>query len=164
MQPRPEGATITAPRELRSEPLSALGRHVPLTVEAGARLDAVLDAMRGARGDCALVVRDGRLVGIFTERDVLLKVLGRAVDPATAVDALMTPDPVTLEPEATIRDAIALMDQGGFRDVPLVDPDGRLQGLVRQQDILAYVAEAFPEEILNLPPRPHQRMEEPEGA
>jgi hypothetical protein len=37
-------------------------------------------------------------------------------------------------------------------------------GLLRSQDVLEYVAEAFPEEVLNLPPRPHQKMEEPEGA
>ena len=37
-------------------------------------------------------------------------------------------------------------------------------GIVRQQDLLKYLAEAFPEELLNLPPRPHQRMKESEGA
>ena len=42
--------------------------------------------------------------------------------------------------------------------------DGQLVGVVRQQDIIKYLAESFPEELLNLPPRPHQRMKEPEGA
>ncbi len=48
--------------------------------------------------------------------------------------------------------------------LPLVDGAGNLVALLRQQDVLEFVAEAFPEEILNLPPRPHQLMEEPEGA
>jgi CBS-domain-containing membrane protein len=56
------------------------------------------------------------------------------------------------------------MDHGGYRHVPLVDGGGRIAGLLRQQDILAYVAEAFPESILNLPPRPHQRLQEQDGA
>ena len=56
------------------------------------------------------------------------------------------------------------MEQGQFRNVPLVESDGTVVGLLRQQDLLEYVAEAFPQEILNLPPRPHQTMEEPEGA
>jgi CBS-domain-containing membrane protein len=56
------------------------------------------------------------------------------------------------------------MEQGHFRNVPLVDDSGTVVGLLRQQDLLEYVAEAFPQEILNLPPRPHQTMEEPEGA
>jgi CBS-domain-containing membrane protein len=48
--------------------------------------------------------------------------------------------------------------------VPLVDDGGRLVGVVRPVDVLKFLAEAFPEELLNLPPRPHQRMRESEGA
>ena len=63
-----------------------------------------------------------------------------------------------------IRDAIALMETGRFRNVPIVDGDGFVQGIVRPQDVMRYLAEAFPEEVLNLPPRPHQQMMESEGA
>jgi CBS domain-containing protein len=56
------------------------------------------------------------------------------------------------------------MQTGRYRNVPLVDDDGRLVGVVRQNDIIRYLAESFPEELLNLPPRPHQAMKEPEGA
>jgi CBS domain-containing protein len=76
----------------------------------------------------------------------------------------MTTDPKRLRLESTIRDAIALMATGRYRNVPLVDDAGRIVGVVRQQDVLRYLAESFPEELLNLPPRPHQRIEEPEGA
>ena len=76
----------------------------------------------------------------------------------------MTTDPRTLDLDQTIGDAIDLMQTGRYRNVPLVDGDGQLVGVVRQQDIIKYLAEAFPEELLNLPPRPHQRMEQPEGA
>ena len=48
--------------------------------------------------------------------------------------------------------------------VDLAVPKGTVVGLLRQQDLLEYIAEAFPQEILNLPPRPHQTMEEQEGA
>jgi CBS domain-containing protein len=48
--------------------------------------------------------------------------------------------------------------------VPLVDADGQLVGVVRQSDIIRYLAESFPEELLNLPPRTNQRIKEPEGA
>jgi CBS-domain-containing membrane protein len=76
----------------------------------------------------------------------------------------MTASPRTLDAESTLIDAMKAMEQGHFRNVPLVDLDGQLVGILRQLDLLEYVAEAFPEEILNLPPRPHQLMEEPEGA
>ena len=56
------------------------------------------------------------------------------------------------------------MQTGRYRNVPLVDDDRRLVGVVRQEDILKYLAESFPEELLNLPPRPHQRMKQAEGG
>jgi len=76
----------------------------------------------------------------------------------------MTTDPKTLDLDQTIRDAIELMQTGRYRNVPLVDDLGNLMGVVRQQDIISYLAESFPEELLNLPPRPHQRMKASEGA
>ena len=59
---------------------------------------------------------------------------------------------------------IELMQTGRYRNVPLLDDDNVLQGVIRPQDILKYLAEAFPEELLNLPPRPHQLMDATEGA
>ena len=76
----------------------------------------------------------------------------------------MTTEPRTLRLHQSVGDAMALMRTGRFRNVPLVDDEGRLVGVVRQVDILKFLAESFPEELLNLPPRPHQRMEQPEGG
>ena len=56
------------------------------------------------------------------------------------------------------------MQTGRYRNVPMVDEAGTLVGVVRQQDIISYLAESFPEELLNLPPRPHQKMKKAEGA
>ena len=158
--------TLTAPtaRSLHAEKVTALAQREPLLVEAGTTVSATIQRMRAARGEPALIVQDGRLVGIFTERDVLLKVLGRDVPADAPVDRVMKPRPETLTEDATLGQAAHLMDRGRFRHVPIVDAEGRPVLTLRQQDILAYIAEAFPEEILNLPPRPHQRLEEPEGA
>jgi CBS domain-containing protein len=152
--------------QLRSEPLKSLGHLDPPTVPAGTPLRATLELMQANNGEPLLVTEgDGdRLVGVFTERDVLMKVLGRDVDLEEPVDRVMGPRPRTLSPDATVGEALRLMDEGSFRTLPLVDEDGTVVGLLRQQDIIEYVAEAFPQEILNLPPRPHQLMEQPEGA
>jgi CBS-domain-containing membrane protein len=56
------------------------------------------------------------------------------------------------------------MQTGRYRNVPLLDDHDQLMGVIRPQDILKYLAESFPEELLNLPPRTNQRMKEPEGA
>ena len=76
----------------------------------------------------------------------------------------MNREPRTFRIDDTVHDAIQLMATGVYRNVPIVDEDRRVVGIVRQVDILKYLAEAFPEELLNLPPRPHQRMKESEGA
>ncbi len=151
-------------RDLRSERVRVVMGREPIVVPSGTSIGAGIAAIQAARADCLLVAAGDILAGILTERDILLKVVGREVDLEAPVDRFMTASPDALSPEATMGEALALMDRGGYRHVPLVDDGGRIAGLLRQQDILAYVAEAFPESILNLPPRPHQRLQEQDGA
>jgi CBS domain-containing protein len=151
--------------ELRSEKARVMAHLEPGKVAAGASLGDALGTMRAHHGDAVLVTdASGHLAGILTERDVLNRVLGKNVDESRPVDEFMTASPATLNAEATLMEAMRAMEQGHFRNVPLVDDGGNVIGMLRQLDLLEYVAEAFPQEILNLPPRPHQTMEEPEGA
>jgi len=150
--------------QLRTEKARVMARLEPGEVQSGSSLGDAVTTMRGHGGDAVLVLDGKRLVGILTERDVLNRVLGKGVDEARPVDEFMTAQPATLHADATLIEAMSAMEQGHFRNLPLVDDDGTVVGLLRQLDLLEYVAEAFPEEILNLPPRPHQTIEEPEGA
>jgi CBS domain-containing protein len=151
---------------LTDERLRVLSRRRPVTVAPGT---SVADSLRAIRrtgtGDSVFVCDpDGQLLGVLTERDIFGRIVGGDVDLDQPVDGLMTTAPRTLDLDQTIRDAIDLMQTGRYRNVPVVDGTGRLVAVVRQTDILKYLAESFPEELLNLPPRPHQRMKEPEGA
>jgi CBS domain-containing protein len=160
------GNTASAPTraELRTEKARVVARTTPAVVGRGTPLSDALSAMRAAEGDAVLICESDHLVGILTERDVLTRILGTNVDHGRPVEEFMTSEPRTLPADATLLDAMRAMESGHYRNVPLVEADGTLVGLLRQKDLLAYVAEAFPQEILNLPPRPHQNMEEPEGA
>jgi CBS domain-containing protein len=151
---------------LTDERLRVLSRRQPVTVPPGTSLADCLRAIqRSGTGDSVFVcAADGRLAGVLTERDIFGRIVGGDIDLSQPVESLMTTEPRTLDLEQTIRDAIDLMQTGRYRNVPLVDDDGNLVGVVRQADIIKYLAESFPEELLNLPPRPHQRMKEPEGA
>ena len=149
---------------LSGEKIKVLGRREPRTVGSGSPLAAALARMREGEGEPVLVCDDGRLAGIVTERDIVTKVLAGDGNLERPVDTVMSPDPGTLTDEASLRDALEMMDRGGYRNIPLVDGEGKLAGIVGQQDILEYVAESFPQEILNLPPRPHQLMDQAEGA
>ena len=151
---------------LTDERLRVLSRRQPVTLPPGTTLADCLRAIqRSGTGDSVFVCEpNGRLTGVLTERDIFGRIVGGNIDLSQPVESLMTAEPRTLDLEQTIRDAIDLMQTGRYRNVPLVDDDGQLVGVVRQADIIKYLAESFPEELLNLPPRPHQRMKEPEGA
>lgn len=85
-------------------------------------------------GSVAVVDESGRLVGIFTGRDAVGRVLARRLDPATTPLAdVMTADPQTLSPEQTAIDALRLMWDGGFRHLPLVR-QGKVVGVVSRGD------------------------------
>jgi CBS domain-containing protein len=155
---------------LASQPLMVVGRRGPVTVLPGTSLAECLRAIqRTGTGDSVFVTgRDGTLVGVLTERDIFSRLVGKDVAAAVDLDApvedFMNTDPRTLRLDQTVRAAIELMQSGRFRNVPVVDDARRLVGVVRQVDILKFLAESFPEELLNLPPRPHQRMEQAEGG
>lgn len=161
-----EAAVARRVPSLAEERLRVLSRRQPVTVLPGTSLaECVRAIQRTGTGDSVFVCDpSGQLVGVLTERDIFARLVGGSMDLSEPVETLMTTEPRTLDLDDTIRDAIVLMQTGRYRNVPMVDPSGHLVGVVRQSDIIKYLAESFPEELLNLPPRPHQRMKEPEGA
>jgi CBS domain-containing protein len=118
--------------------LDELGAPEPETVEAESPVGEAVDRMRRESLDCLLVTDDGRLVGIFTDRDAVLKVAGRA-DDLRPVREFMTPDPVILRRDDPIAVAINKMAVGGFRHVPIVDR-GRPIGVVSARDVFRHIA------------------------
>ena len=161
-----EGAVARRVPTLTDERLRVLSRRQPVTVPPGTSLgDCVRAIQRTGTGDSVFVCdADGALKGVLTERDIFARIVVGHVDLSQPVESLMTTAPRTLDLDQTIRDAIELMQTGRYRNVPIVDDQGRLVGVVRQVDIIKYLAESFPEELLNLPPRPHQKMRQPEGG
>ncbi len=137
----------------------------PISVPSGSSVRQVIETVQRHRTGAVLVCEDNRPVGIMTERDVLMKVVARDVSYDEPVDKFMTPDPRTLTPDRTIGEAISLMNDEGFRNIPIVDArTGEALALFRVQDVIDHLAESFPEHVLNLPPLPHQEMKTPEGA
>ena len=107
----------------------------PLTLRETATVQSACAAMRDARAG-SVVVTDaaGRLTGIFTGRDAVVRVLAEGRDAATTpLGEVMTRAPMTLKPEQSAIDALRLMWDGGFRHVPLVDGD-RILGVVSRGD------------------------------
>jgi CBS domain-containing protein len=161
-----ERAVASRVPNLIDEKLKVLSRREPLTVRPGTSLADCLGLIRETGIADSVFVTDaaGHLRGVLTERDIFGKLIGTKADLGQPVESLMVEHPFTLNMEEPIRHAIELMQTGRYRNVPIVDDDACLVGVVRPVDILSFLAEAFPEELLNLPPRPHQQMAAPEGA
>ena len=126
--------------QLLGEHLDELGAPPPITFPPDARLDVVVARMHEAEADCVLVIAGERLVGIFTDRDAVVKVAGEQL-PSFQVRDVMTPDPVVLRHDDPIAIAIHKMAVGGFRHIPIVE-DGRPTGVVTARDIFHHLAVA----------------------
>jgi CBS domain-containing protein len=114
-----------------------------------------IEAMHQQRTGYILVVEQDRLLGIFTERDVLTKVSGQDVHiDRVQVGEYMTPDPQCLGLDDELVYALNQMSVGGYRHIPLLDDEGRPVGVVAMQHTVDYLVSLFPREVLNLPPAP----------
>lgn len=134
---RPEPAIAFRGRFLGTH-LDELGAPEPVLLDAATSVDEVVDRMHRDGLDCVLVMDRGRLVGVFTDRDAVLKVAGRRHDDRP-IAAVMTRDPVVLRRDDPIAVAIHKMAVGGFRHVPIVD-DGRPIGVVSARDVFRHIA------------------------
>lgn len=153
-EPEPGGTHVLA-AEAILRPVGSYMRTKVGTVSPRDTVAAAVGLMTAGHFGAVLVVEEGRLAGIFSERDVMTRVVDRRLDPERElVGDHMTPDPETLRPEDELAYALNIMTVGGFRHVPIVDGSRRLQGILSIRDVHRFLAEHFREEILNLPPRP----------
>lgn len=150
-------------RRARADKVSLMQTDDYVCVEPTAPLSAAIEAMKKDEGGCAIVCEGERVVGIFTERDLLTKIVGNEVDMQGPVSDWMSPAVSTLTPDATIGDAVSLMNERSFRNIPLVK-DGKLVGSISVFDVIFYLAESYPKETMNLPPVPDQIMTQEEGG
>jgi CBS domain-containing protein len=150
---------------LANESVGSAASHPALLVDASTPLARVLQLMREGNRGAVLIVSNGTLVGIFTERDVLMKVAGQSTDlEHGAVSQLMTVDPVTLPADASVAFALNKMLIEGFRHIPLVDGQNRPIAVVSMRDLIDYLSNFFTREILNLPPDPRVGFRTRDGA
>jgi CBS domain-containing protein len=124
-----QGDATTFGAAALTEPIRTLNLHPPVKVSRDTSVGEAAQRMVDGKVGCVLVEEGEQLVGIFTERDLLTKVLPQRLDPdETPVAAVMTRDPETLSPDAKIAYVLNEMTVGGFR------------------------VDLFPTEVLNLPP------------
>jgi CBS domain-containing protein len=114
------------PDVIREQQVASVGGQA--TVRQAAKI------MRKHNVGAVPIVEDGALEGILTVNDMSYRVIAEGRDPdKTCVKEVMTPDPDTVSPGTTAIDALRLMQDGGYRHLPVVD-GGRVLGLVSRRD------------------------------
>lgn len=126
-----------------------------ITVDIDVPIRDAIHLMQTKRIGCVLVTSHNKLLGIFTERDVLKKIIGAAFDlRSTPITEVMTINPQALNDDDTIAYALNFMDLGGYRHIPIVNEQFEPLGVVSVKDIVSYLVQHFADEVLNLPPHP----------
>ena len=111
-----------------------------------------------------LVEREGKAVGIFTERDVLRRVALGGMDQSRPVREVMTKDPETLGAGDGIAFALNKMIGGGYRHVPVVDDTGRPVAVLSLREVVSFIVDLLPGRVLNLPPEPRLEAHSEDGG
>lgn len=115
----------------------AISSRSALTVPRTATVMESIRTMAGAKVGSVLVVDGDRLLGIFSERDVMLRVVLEGRHPEyTTVEEVMTSSLLTISPETTGDGALRIMHQGHIRHLPVVDNNGRVLAVVSMRSLL----------------------------
>ncbi len=134
--------------------------HLDITsftsVEVGTSVQDTVEQMRQEGRHSAIITKDGVLAGIFTDRDLLRKVVDAPETWHKAIDKVMTSSPMSVKADDPAYTALAIMDEKHFRNVPVVDHNGKVIGNLSHYAIIKYLADRFPESVYNLPPETDQ--------
>ena len=142
--------------------------HLNLTefteVETGTSVRATIEKMRQENHNCAIITNKGQLTGIFTDRDILRKVVDVPQSWDQPIETVMTPTPLTVTLKDSADTALNLMNEKHFRNVPVLDDTGAVMGNLTHYAIVKYLADRFPESVYNLPPDPDRVTRKRDGA
>jgi CBS domain-containing protein len=151
-------------KNLKIDSVARLNPTPPFVLGPGQTVADALALMHREKVGCVLICAGERVLGIFTERDLMHRVLAAGKPLTAPLSLCMTPDPVMVHPKDSISAAVRKMEEGGYRHLPVVDEAGKAVGILSVKRIVHYLVEHFPATVYNLPPDPGVVPHEPEGA
>lgn len=147
------------------KPIRDINVGKPICLEVEQNVEEAISMMQIKQFGCVLVVDDGKLVGILTERDIISKAIGTGKElNEIPVEEIMTPKPQSFQPDDSLAFVMNAMVVGGYRHIPVVDNNGAPLAVVSIKDIIAFLVDHFSEEILNLPPKPLRNVKTQDGG
>ena len=137
------------------DPITSVELRDPVTISGETSIADCLQVMQQKKIGCLLVVENSQLIGIFTERDIIRRIVGRGLaHEDIKVKDYMTPEPDTLTPDAPLAFALNYMVLGGYRHVPLLNENGTPLGCLSIKDVVKHLGEHYFSKISTLPPTP----------
>ncbi len=151
----PEAKAVLA--DVIEREIGELCRHPVRTLEVTATVAEAIAMMQEHHIGAVVITQQGKLAGILTERDLLMKVLGKTDDyRGQPVTELMTARPEALRREDEIVYLMNAMYVGGFRHMPIVDDQDVPRHVISLRDVLAFILDQVGDRIRNIPPSPYR--------
>ncbi len=137
------------------DPITSINLRKPVTTGGETSVADCLQLMREERIGCLLITEGDEVVGIFTERDIIRRIVGKNLSHEDIdVSDYMTPDPDTLTSDSPLAFALNYMVLGGYRHVPILDEDNHAVACLSIKDVVKHIGDHYFSEIVNLPPVP----------
>ncbi len=148
---------------LRDELVRRVDLSFYVEVQNGTSVADLVEKMQASHRKCALVLEGDRLKGIFTAHDI------RDLAPKSdslwqPIGTVMTHNPETISGDASLLEAIQILNNKPYRYLPVLNKDGHVIGTLTHYAVLKYISDHFPEEIYNLPPEPDRIAQSRDGA
>ena len=136
-----------------------------ITIDLNVSIGDAVDLMQEKKIGSVVITKKGKLTGIFTERDVLLKVIGKLKDwKERPIYEVMTSHPQSLRASDEIAYVLNNMHVGGYRHVPITNENQEPVSMISIKDVVTWILDHFPQEITNLTGEPHRGPKTREGA
>ena len=148
-----------------NDPISSLGQKKFIVLNEQENLREAIDKIQKYHIGCILLENDNKITGIFTERDIVQKIVGKRHNlEKECVADYMTKSPDVLHLKDPIAFALNKMISGGYRHIPIVDKKGKPIGVIAMENIINHLGDCFFEDIVNLPPVPLRDQKQREGG
>ena len=147
------------------EPLSNIDMPKALVLEDTHTIKDAIKLMQQKKIGSVVITKKGKLIGIVTERDILMKVIGVLKDwESSPITDIMTPNPEALMADDMIAFVLNNMHVGGYRHVPVIDDDHQPTHIISIKDVVSFILDHFPEEVANITSTPYRGVKSREGA
>lgn len=158
-----EGTALSS--DTFKEPIKNVKMPKVLCLDVSKTVGEAVECMQKNKIGSVVVTKNGELEGIITERDILMKVIGLIDDwKSTSVEQIMTKHPQSLMPDDEVAYVLNNMHVGGYRHVPIVNENDEPISMISIKDVVSWLLDHFPMEIINLTGEPYRGPVSREGA